>query len=90
MEVKAREAIDKLQVRTLQSVRAKVEGLSGGQRQAIAIARAVGTESTVVMLDEPTAALGVAQTTASARSRQTSARDQSCCGLYLAQYARYF
>ncbi len=62
MEVKAREAIDKLQVRTLQSVRAKVEGLSGGQRQAIAIARAVGTESTVVMLDEPTAALGVAQT----------------------------
>ncbi len=62
MEVKAREAIDKLQVRTLQSVRAKVGGLSGGQRQAIAIARAVGTESTVVMLDEPTAALGVAQT----------------------------
>lgn len=62
MEVKAREAIDKLQVRTLQSVRAKVGGLSGGQRQAIAIARAVGAESTVVMLDEPTAALGVAQT----------------------------
>ncbi|MEM6460724.1 MAG: ATP-binding cassette domain-containing protein [Pseudomonadota bacterium] len=62
MEVKAKKAIDKLEVRTLRSVRAKVGGLSGGQRQAIAIARAVGAESTVVMLDEPTAALGVAQT----------------------------
>lgn len=62
MEVKAREAIDRLQVRTLSSVQARVGGLSGGQRQAIAIARAVGADSTVVMLDEPTAALGVAQT----------------------------
>ena len=59
---KAKEAIDRLQMRTLQSVRAKVGGLSGGQRQAIAIARAVGADGSVVMLDEPTAALGVAQT----------------------------
>ncbi|WP_411958473.1 ATP-binding cassette domain-containing protein [Paracoccus homiensis] len=62
MEVKANRAIDQLQVRTLKSVRAQVGGLSGGQRQAIAIARAVGADSSVVMLDEPTAALGVAQT----------------------------
>jgi len=51
MEVKAQQAIDLLQVRTLSSVRAKVGGLSGGQRQAIAIARAVGADSTVVMLE---------------------------------------
>lgn len=62
MEEKALAAIDRLRVRTLKSVRAKVGGLSGGQRQAIAIARAVGADSTVVLLDEPTAALGVAQT----------------------------
>jgi D-xylose transport system ATP-binding protein len=49
-------------VRTLKSVRQLVSSLSGGQRQTVAIAKAVLWESKLVVLDEPTAALGVAQT----------------------------
>ena len=51
-----------LSVRTVKSVRQKVASLSGGQRQTVAIARAVLWNSKLVILDEPTAALGVAQT----------------------------
>jgi D-xylose transport system ATP-binding protein len=62
MELRARETLDGLSVRTLRSVRTPVASLSGGQRQTVAIARAVLWNSKVVILDEPTAALGVAQT----------------------------
>jgi D-xylose transport system ATP-binding protein len=62
MERRARETLDGLSVRTLQLVRNKVASLSGGQRQTVAIARSVLWNSRVVILDEPTAALGVAQT----------------------------
>ena len=62
MEARARETLDGLSVRTLKSVRTRVSALSGGQRQTVAIARAVLWNSKVVVLDEPTAALGVAQT----------------------------
>jgi len=62
MERKARETLAGLSVRTVSSVRQSVASLSGGQRQTVAIAKAVLWNSKVVVLDEPTAALGVAQT----------------------------
>jgi D-xylose transport system ATP-binding protein len=62
MERSARETMASLAVTTLGSVRQVVAGLSGGQRQSVAVAKAVMWNSRVVILDEPTAALGVAQT----------------------------
>ena len=62
MEKEASETLRSLSVRTVKSVRQKVASLSGGQRQTVAIARSVLKEAKVVILDEPTAALGVAQT----------------------------
>ena len=62
MEERAKETLAGLSVRTVKSVRQKVASLSGGQRQTVAIARAVLWNSKLVILDEPTAALGVAQT----------------------------
>lgn len=62
MELRARDTLSGLSVRTLKSVRQLVASLSGGQRQTVAIARAVLWNSKLVILDEPTAALGVAQT----------------------------
>jgi D-xylose transport system ATP-binding protein len=62
MEKQAREVLASLSVRTVSSVRQLVASLSGGQRQTVAIAKAVLWNSRVVFLDEPTAALGVAQT----------------------------
>jgi D-xylose transport system ATP-binding protein len=62
MESRARETLSSLSVRTVNSVRQTVSSLSGGQRQTVAIAKAVLWNSKIVLLDEPTAALGVAQT----------------------------
>ncbi|GIK58456.1 MAG: sugar ABC transporter ATP-binding protein [Chloroflexi bacterium] len=62
MEESALKTLDSLSVTTVRSVRQAVAELSGGQRQAIAVAKAVMWNSRLVILDEPTAALGVAQT----------------------------
>lgn len=59
MRQKARAELTELGISTLQDVTVPVENLSGGQRQAVAVARAASFGSKVVVLDEPTAALGV-------------------------------
>ena len=62
MEQRTAQTLASLSVTTIRSVRQPVASLSGGQRQSVAVARAVLWNNRVVFLDEPTAALGVAQT----------------------------
>jgi D-xylose transport system ATP-binding protein len=62
MEAKTSETLKSLAVTTIRSIRQPVATLSGGQRQSVAVARAVMWNSRLVILDEPTAALGVSQT----------------------------
>ena len=62
MEKTAKQTLADLSVVTVRSVRQPVGSLSGGQRQAVAVARAVMRQAKLVILDEPTAALGVTQT----------------------------
>jgi fructose transport system ATP-binding protein len=59
MEKFAREKLNELGLMTIQNIRQAVETLSGGQRQGVAVARAAAFGSKVIILDEPTAALGV-------------------------------
>jgi ABC-type sugar transport system ATPase subunit len=62
MEIEARKTLAELHVTTVRSIRQPVASLSGGQRQSVAVAKAVLSAAKLVIMDEPTAALGVAQT----------------------------
>jgi len=62
METTAKQTLSDLRVTTVRSVRQVVGSLSGGQRQAVAVAKAVMLDARLVIMDEPTAALGVSQT----------------------------
>jgi D-xylose transport system ATP-binding protein len=62
METAAKQTLKELSVTTVRSIRQPVASLSGGQRQSVAVAKALINEAKLVIMDEPTAALGVAQT----------------------------
>jgi ABC-type sugar transport system ATPase subunit len=62
MEHTSRETLEDLSVTSLKSIHQPVRSLSGGQRQSVAVARAVMRKAKLVIMDEPTAALGVTQT----------------------------
>src|ERR1700689_2518934 len=62
MEVTAKQTLAALRVTTVRSIRQPVGSLSGGQRQSVAVAKAVMLDAKLVIMDEPTAALGVSQT----------------------------
>jgi D-xylose transport system ATP-binding protein len=62
MELAAKQTLSELAVKTIRSIRQPVASLSGGQRQSVAVAKAVMSKAQLVIMDEPTAALGVSQT----------------------------
>ena len=89
MEQKTAETLKSLAVTTIRSIRQPVATLSGGQRQSVAVAKAVQWNSKLVILDEPTAALGVAQTEQVLALVQSARRAGALGGPHLAQPPRH-
>ena len=88
METAAQETLASLAVTTVRSIRQPVASLSGGQRQSVAIAKAVLWNSKLVIMDEPTAALGVAQTAMVLDARAPAGRPRPRRDDRLAQHER--
>ena len=88
MEKAAGETLASLAVTTVRSIRQPVASLSGGQRQSVAIAKAVLWNSKLVIMDEPTAALGVAQTAHGARPRAAARRPRARGAARVPQHER--
>jgi fructose transport system ATP-binding protein len=74
MDAFARDKLNELGLMTIQNINQAVETLSGGQRQGVAVARAAAFGSKVIILDEPTAALGVKESRGCSNSSSTCAR----------------
>jgi D-xylose transport system ATP-binding protein len=87
MRERTRGLLDDLRIRSLESLTSQVHHLSGGQRQSIAIAKSVCFNARVIIMDEPTAALGVTQTRhVLALARRLSER--GCCIIYISHIMR--
>lgn len=87
MHERTRVLLDDLRIRGLESLTSQVHHLSGGQRQSIAIAKSVCFNARVIIMDEPTAALGVTQTRyVLDLARRLSER--GCCVIYISHIMR--
>jgi D-xylose transport system ATP-binding protein len=87
MRERTRVLLDDLRIRSLESLASQVHHLSGGQRQSIAIAKSVCFNARVIIMDEPTAALGVTQTR-QVLDLASRLSERGCCVIYISHIMR--